>query len=73
MVAFHATMRQLGPNRWAFESPDAAPMKTSCASCAKTVAVLRPQAAEFPGGDYIIRGACEHCSGLVTLVFQDGG
>lgn len=73
MAAFNATMRQLGPNRWVFEPADVAPMKASCASCAETVAILKPQAAAFPSGDYIIRGACERCGGLVTLVFQEGG
>jgi hypothetical protein len=72
MAAFDATMRQLGPNRWVFEPPDVAPMKASCASCAETVAILKPQAT-LPSGVYIIRGECECCGDLITLVFQEGG
>ncbi len=73
MAVFHATMHQLGPNRWVFEPPDVAPMKASCPSCRQTVAVLRPHAATFPSGDYVIRGACEQCGAELALVFEAGG
>jgi hypothetical protein len=66
-------MHQLGPNRWVFEPPDVAPMKASCARCRQTVAMLRPQAAARPSGDYVILGKCEKCRGEIVLIFEGGG
>lgn len=70
MAAFAATMHQVAPNRWVFEPPDVAPMKGRCPSCQRSVAVLRPTSITFPGGDYIVRGACEQCGTQITLVLE---
>lgn len=70
MAVFRATMHQVAPHTWQFESPDVAPMKGHCRACKRDVAIRKPRVVDLSTGNYIVRGDCEDCRAEVTLILS---
>ena len=71
MVAVaRAGMQQVGPNTWAFPTPNVAPMKGHCRACNQSVAMLRPRELSLATGNYIVRGDCAECGQEVVLILS---